>query len=327
MKYKEFKRLPGDKLPVIGFGCWSIGGEWNNIQDSESIAAIRTAIDLGITFFDTAPVYGKGHSELILGKAIKEVKRDKLFIASKCGLVWDENLHVDVNLSRRSLKDEIDRSLERLGVSYLDLWQCHWPDPDTSLQETMEALAEIRDEGKIRYIGLSNYSYSDLEVADSFGVVSSFQGLYNMLEHNPSSYHNIPLTYKTKDEILPYCEKHGMMYLPYSPLFQGLLAGNFKAKENFDEHDKRAENPKLLGDSLAYLLRVVDDLKDFARKIDKPLAQLAINWLVNQPSVGPVIAGLNKKEHALSTVGALSWELTEEMEAEIDSILNTYELE
>jgi len=327
MKYKEFTRMPGEKLPVIGFGCWSIGGEWNNIEDSASIRAIHTAIDLGITFFDTAPVYGKGHSETVLGKAIKGQNRTELFIASKCGLIWDESGEVTVDLSRGSLLKEIDRTLTRLGTDYIDLWQCHWPDTDTHLEDTIAAMEEIANMGKIRYIGLSNYSLSDLTLADQHGSVASFQGLYNLLEHNPSSYHNIPLSYKAQEEILPYCEKNGQMYLPYSPLFQGLLTGSFQASGNFDEQDKRAENPKLLGDSLAYLLKIVEDLKTFAGDIQKPLAQVAINWLINQPAVGPVIAGLDKKEHAESTVGALEWELTPEMEEEITRILSAYELE
>lgn len=327
MKYKKFSRLNNEKLPVIGFGCWSIGGEWNNIEDSESIRAIHTAIDLGANFFDTAPVYGKGHSETVLGKALKGKDRSEFFIASKCGLVWGEDLHVDVDLSRESLLKEIDRSLTRLGVDYLDVWQCHWPDKDTDLKETIEAMEEIKAMGKIRFIGLSNYSLEQLKYADSFGEVASFQGLYNLLEQNPESYHNIPLDYRAKDEILPYCREHGMMYLPYSPLFQGLLTGSFKAKGNFDENDKRSENPKLLGNTLKTYLEIVDELKVFARSIDKPLSQVAINWLVNQKEVGPIIAGLDHEKYARDTVASLDWELTSEMQTVMDGILGKYDLD
>ena len=327
MKYKTFSSLDNDKLPVIGFGCWSIGGEWNNIEDKQSIKAIHAALDLGVNFFDTAPVYGKGHSETIVGRALKGKDRESFFIASKCGLVWDENMHVDVNLSRDSLIKEIDRSLNRLGVDYIDVWQCHWPDVNIDLKETIEAMEEIKQMGKIRHIGLSNYSTENLKLANSYGKVASFQGLYNMLEHNPSSYHNIPLTYKAKDDILPYCEAHGMMFLPYSPLFQGLLTGSFKASGNFDKHDKRSENPKLSGESLKQFLAIVEELKIFASSIEKPLSQIAVNWLVNQKAIGPVIAGLDNEVYAKDTVASLNWELTPNMQKEIDSILNKYNLD
>ncbi|UII80337.1 aldo/keto reductase [Flagellimonas sp. CMM7] len=327
MKYKKYTRLNNEALPAIGFGCWSIGGEWNNIEDSKSIRAIHTALDLGVNFFDTAPVYGKGHSETVLGKALKGSDRSKLFIASKCGLVWGEDLHVDVNLTRESLLKEIDRSLTRLGVDYLDVWQCHWPDKDTDLKETIEAMEEIKEMGKIRYIGLSNYSLEQLKYADSCGEVASFQGLYNMFEHNPDTYHGIPLTYKTKDEILPYCRENGLMYLPYSPLFQGLLTGSFKAEGNFDENDKRSENPKLLGETLLSYLKIVDDLKVFAKEIDRPLSQITINWLVAQKEVGPIIAGLDHEKYAKDTVASLEWELTAEMQQQIAEILGKYDLD
>lgn len=327
MKYKSFPKFNNEPLPVIGFGCWSIGGEWNNIEDEASIRAIQTAIDLGINFFDTAPVYGLGHSETVLGKAIKGYDRSKLLIASKCGLVWDDNNKVEVVLTRKSLHAEIDRILTRLGIDYLDLWQCHWPDKDTDLRETMEALEEIKQMGKIRSIGLSNYSLQDLKQANTVGEVASFQGLYNMLEHNPSTYHNIPLDYKTKEEILPYCEANGMFYLPYSPLMQGVLTGFFKPSGNFDENDKRTENPRLQGASLKMYLQVVEALKVFAEKIEKPLAQIALNWLVNQPAIGPVIAGLDKKEYAESALEATQWTLTTEMEGEIKNILEQYPLD
>jgi len=327
MKFKKFKMLNNEVLPAIGFGCWSIGGEWSNINDSESIRAIHKALELGVNFFDTAPVYGKGHSETILGEALKNKDRSDFLIASKCGLVWDNDLKVDVNLSRKSLQKEIDRSLKRLGVDYLDVWQCHWPDKNTDLKETIEAMEEIKEIGKIRFIGLSNYSLEQLKYANTCGEIATFQGLYNMLEHNPKSYHNIPLDYRTKDEILPYCREKGIMYLPYSPLFQGLLTGTFKMKGNFDADDIRSENPKLLGDTLKKYLKIVEELKIFALSIEKPLSQVAINWLVNQKEIGPIIASLDREKYAKDTVEALKWELTQEMNIQIKNILNTNDLE
>ncbi|KII77120.1 aldo/keto reductase [Vibrio renipiscarius] len=295
MKFKQIKDM---NASAVGFGCWAIGGTWNNVTDDESIRAIKTAIDTGINFFDVAPVYGKGHAETVLGQALKTEKRESIIIATKCGLPWsqDERRKTRKDLTKASIFKEIDDSLTRLQTDYIDLYQVHWPDPNTPISETADALAELKKQGKIRHVGVSNYSL-DMTREMMAGVeVATFQGLYNLLEQNPEHYHNIPLQYRTREEALPFCKAHDMKYLPYSPLMQGLLTGTLMRSGNWDENDDRRNNPKLNGEAFEPYFNCVEELKVLAKEANIPLAHLAIHWLVAQDEVGPVIAGAYTQE-------------------------------
>jgi aryl-alcohol dehydrogenase-like predicted oxidoreductase len=324
MKIKKVAMMD-ETFSVVGVGCWAIGGDWNNITDQSSIEAVQRAVDLGINLFDVAPVYGFGHAEEVLGKALKG-GRQKVLIASKCGLLWDEQKNVTNNLTAKSVLREIDDSLRRLDTDYIDIYQLHWPDPNTPIEETMEALDSIKESGKIRYIGVSNFSVELTKQAMQVGTVVSHQGLYNMLERNPESYHEIPLTYRTQEEILPFCQEHGLAFFPYSPLFQGLLAGTFKISGNFDDNDMRASNPKLKGDRLQVYLEMVEKLKVFAQEIGKPLSQIAINWLIKQDAVTSVLCGVRNIQHVEGNVASVEWELTDEIMTQIEKILAPYQL-
>ena len=321
------KRVPliDDELSAIGFGCWALGGSdiWNKTDDRESVETVHRAISLGINFFDVAPVYGFGHAEEILAKAVAG-QRDRVLIASKCGLVWDDRQRITNNLTAENIFQEIDQSLRRLDTDYIDLYQAHWPDPNTPIEETMDALERVKTSGKIRYIGVSNFSLELLSRAMELTTVVSHQGLYNLLEHNPTSYHNIPLEYRTRAEILPFCQKHGLAFLPYSPLFQGLLTGTFTEAGNFDENDVRASNPKLVGQPYQTHFEIVQQLAGFAREIGRPLSQLAMNWLINQESVTSIIAGAQNVRQLEENVASLSWELTADMVTRISEILAPY---
>ncbi len=323
----KMKKVPAisEEYSAIGFGCWAISGSdvWNNTTDHDSIEAIHAALDLGVNFFDVAPVYGLGHAETVLGQAL-EGKRDQVYIASKCGLVWDAQKNVTVNLTRNSLFQEIDASLQRLQTDHIDIYQMHWPDPQTPIQETMEALVDIQNTGKIRYIGVSNFSLALTQEAMKYGEVVSYQGLYNLLEQNPTTYHAIDLDYRTQDEILPLCRDKGLAYLPYSPLFQGLLTGSFSQSNNFDDNDVRSENPKLSGPRLGQYLEIVKQLKTFAQSIDKPLTQIALNWLIAEEAIPTVICGAQNPSHVEQNVASTTWELTNDMIAEIDQIVAPY---
>jgi aryl-alcohol dehydrogenase-like predicted oxidoreductase len=246
-------------------------------------------------------------------------------IASKCGLVWDEAKNVTVNLAPKSLFQEIDQSLKRLDTDYIDIYQMHWPDPDTLIDESMDALMEIKKSGKIRYIGVSNFSLELTKAAASAGEIVSHQGLYNMLERNPKSYHNIPLTYQVEKEILPYCHEKGMAFWPYSPLFQGLLTGKFKSSGNFDNQDVRSENPKLSGETFQVYFEMVEKLKTLASEYGKPLTQVAINWLIEQPAVTSVICGAQNVDHIEENVASVEWDLTSDMMSQIEKILSPYQ--
>lgn len=325
MKFKKVAAMPNMEFSAVGFGCWAVGGSdiWNNSSDKNSIDAVQRAVDLGINFFDVAPVYGFGHAETILGQALKG-RRQQVLIATKCGLIWDDQKRITNNLTANSIYQEIDDSLRRLNTDYVDIYQLHWPDPNTPIEETMEALERIKQAGKIRHIGVSNFSVELTQRAMAAGTVVSYQGLYNLLERNADSYHNIPLTYRVQDEILPFCGEHGLAFFPYSPLFQGLLTDNFKASDNFDENDVRSANPKLSGDAFKTYFDISEKLRAFAREIGKPLNQIAINWLINQPAVTSVICGAQIIEHVEQNVGSVSWDLTISMMERIEEILAPY---
>lgn len=317
----RFKTVPmiEEPLSVIGFGTWASGGDWEGAEDDASVETIRRAVDLGINFFDVAPVYGLGHAERILGRALTG-RREEVLIATKCGLVWDQQNRVTNDASAASLPTQVEESLRRLGTDVIDLLQIHWPDPSTPIAETMGALVRLRDDGKIRYIGVSNFSLDQTREAMAHGPVASFQGLYNLLEHNPTHYHEIPLDYRVADEILPFCARHGLAFLPYSPLFQGLLTDEFDP-QGLDDGDVRTGNPHLRGERLARYLTLRDALLTLAQRLGRPLSQLAINWLVEQPAVTSVIAGAIRPEQVEQNVGSLDWTLTSEIQREIDAIL------
>ncbi|HHW03318.1 MAG TPA: aldo/keto reductase [Thermoanaerobacterales bacterium] len=310
---------------VIGFGCWVISGSsfWTGTDDESSIRAIQAAFDMEINFFDVAPVYGFGHAEELLGRALKG-KRDKVIIASKCGLVWDDQKRITNLLSKQSILREIDDSLRRLGTDYIDIYQMHWPDYETPIEETMDALNQIKEAGKIRYIGASNFPIRLLNEARKYGQIVSHQCLYNMIDRNADFYHNIPLYYKTEEEIIPDCKEHNMAFIPYSPLCQGLLAGTFKPGKNFDEKDVRNANPELKGEKLAENLKLVEELKKVAEKIGRPLSQIALNWLIKNETVTTIIAGATKIAHIKDNVDSAGWELDDETYNEINALLDKY---
>ncbi|MEM4523355.1 MAG: aldo/keto reductase [Nitrososphaeria archaeon] len=319
MKYRSTSKFPVS-VSVIGLGCWELSGPgfWKNSNDEDSIKVVHRALSLGINFFDVAPVYGFGHAEELLGRALKGFPRDKVIIATKCGLIWDESRRIKRCLRKESIFSEIEASLRRLRTDYVDLYQLHWPDPNTPIEETMEAMLILKDQGKIRYIGLSNFSVDTAERLLPY--ISSMQGLYNLFERNAKSYHNIPLEYRTEREVLPFCKRHGLAFFPYSPLMQGVLTGKLTAKDKFD--DVRSSNPKLMGEKYLKLLYATEKLLEVAKRIDKPLSQLSLNWLIKHEEITSVIVGASKPEEVEENVGTVEWELDENTYQEIETILS-----
>lgn len=323
MLYKKVEKIK-EEIAVIGVGCWNFGGQWDNSDEENSIKIVHTAIDNGINLFDVAPVYGFGKAETVLGKALKGSKRSKVLIATKCGLIWNEKHETTNNLSKESILKEIDDSLRRLQTDYVDIYQLHWPDHNTPIEETVSVLEEIKKTGKIRYIGLSNFSQKDVKTFMSMIEINSQQALYNMLERNTNSYHNIPLEYKTEDEVLPTVRKYQQAFFPYSPLFQGLLTGKFKANGNFSEKDIRNENPKLRGELYKKYYEGVAALENFANKIERPLNEIALNWLRQKNEVTSIIAGASSIAQLEKNIRSTMWDLTEEELNEIEIIIEPY---
>lgn len=318
MIYKNPRKIE-EPMSVIGIGCWNFGGDWEGSNDASTEQIVLSALDAGINVFDIAPVYGFTHSEIILGKIMKKYDlRDRIFIASKCGLRWDENRKTRNDLSYKNILEEIDESLMRLQTDRVDLYQLHWPDPKTPIEETVEALKEIKKAGKIRYIGLSNFSQADVTKFEELIEINGQQSLYNMLERNTDSYHNINLEYKTEDEVLPHVKKEGQAFFPYSPLFQGLLTSGLR---KFGAKDIRNENPKFSQPLFAKYEDIANQLRKLADECGHPLNELAINWLRQKEEVTTIIAGVSSVAQLQQNLSSLTWDITTDLFAEIDKII------
>lgn len=239
-------------------------------------------------------------------------------------MIWDDKHHSVNNLSKKSLLWEIDRSLTRLQTDHIDIYQMHWPDPNTPLEETADALNEMKKAGKIRYVGLSNFSQKDMEKMMTYIGVDTQQGLYNMLERNTTSYHNIPLDYRTEDEMLPNVLKYGQAFFPYSPMFQGLLAGKFNKGITFSEKDIRRENPKLSGPDFEIYREAAVELEKVAKKYNRPMNEIAENWLRQNPAVTSIIGGLSSVEQLKENLHCLTWEIDDEMRSDIERIIEPF---
>ena len=305
MQYRKLGKN-GPQISVIGFGSWATGGDWGGQDDQLSADSVRAALDAGVTFFDTAPIYGKGHSEEVIGKALKG-DRSKVVLATKCGMVWDENKKVSKNGSYNSILREAEQSLRRLGTDYIDLYQMHWPDQDTPAEETMRAMERLVQEGKVRYVGVSNYSIPLLEESLAVRHVDSLQPPYSILR---------PAVEK---EILPYCLEKGIGVVSYSALTSGLLSGNYTYDTKFSESDWRSRNKAHTVDLKSNVDRA-EKLKVIANQLSITLPQLAVAYILMNPAITSSIVGVRKPNHILSVLPAIDVKLEETILAEIRAI-------
>ena len=326
MQYKTVAAMPDIRFSAIGFGSWSLGSGsgWSGSSNADSIATVHRAMDCGITFFDTAPVYGFGGSETLLGEALQG-RRDEITLASKCGLLWDQTRTTRRDLSAAAVRKDVETSLQRLKTDHLDLLQLHWPDHDTPLEETAGALEDLLKTGKVRYLGVTNFSVADTARLAEMVPISAYQGLYNALERNPDSYHNIELEYRTEDEILPMCLEKGLAFLPYSPLFQGLLTDDFPTTEGFAADDVRAANPKLNGENLALHRKAREELKAVADRAGLSLTHLALSWLSNNPAITSIICGAQRPSQIEDNAAAGDIVLTEAVREDIAAVLDRFD--
>lgn len=321
MLYRKVNRMGDLKFSLLGFGCWSLGSSsgWSSSSDSLSTRALELAIDNGVTLFDTAPVYGFGSSETLLGKVIKG-KRDGLIIASKCGLVWDDANNITNDLTQKSVLNELDNSLRRLDIDYIDIYQLHWPDNQVNIDDLENTIQKLLDTKKIKYIGLSNFSLNDCKILSKNKNVVSYQGLYNLFEPNEQNYHGIELDYKMKDEILPFCRDNGMSVFPYSPLMQGILTDDFNASD-IGKDDVRNSNPKFSNkDSIKVYLDKRDKLIEYGKSIDMSLLEIAYGWLSYQNEITSIISGATKEEQVIKNIKACATILKEQYYNEIEKI-------
>jgi aryl-alcohol dehydrogenase-like predicted oxidoreductase len=323
----EKRKLGNSDMAVspIGLGCWVMSGSraWEGTSDEENIRLIDKAIDLGVNFIDTAPVYGRGHSESIIGKAIKG-KREKVYIATKCGVhIAEGDTFAYRHFSRKNVLNELDNSLKRIGSDYIDLYQIHWPDLQRPAEDIMETMNYIQSTGRIRYIGICNCPLALLDELASYGEITAGQYLYNMIDKNSAQFNGIHLLYRTEKEIWPYCVEKNIGGIPYMPLCQGLLTGAYDENTVFSPTDIRSKNPNLKGDKLKKNLKKVDAIRKIAQEMGKPLPQVAINWVSKNPAVTTVIAGSTTVEYLLDNIEAVSWVMDDSVYEKINEILDS----
>ncbi len=296
----------------IALGTWAIGGwMWGGSDEPESIATIRKALDIGINIIDTAPVYGFGHSESIVGKALKGyADRDKLAIATKAGLEWDEKGRIRRNSSKERIMKEIDDSLRRLQTEYIDIYQVHWPDTSVAFEETAETLLKLKDQGKIRLIGVSNYSPEQMEEFKKAAPLNTNQPPYNLFEREAG------------ESILPYMKKNNIACLAYGALCRGLLSGRMSKDRAFVGDDLRKTDPKFKEPAFSQYLNTVDKLKLFAKeKYSREVIHLAIRWILDR-GCETALWGARKPEQFDAVEGVEGWVLNADDMRAIDGILH-----
>ena len=300
----------GPTTSRIGLGTWAIGGwMWGGTDEAQSIATIRSAVERGITLIDTAPAYGFGRSEEIVGKALAEGSlRDKVQIATKVGLAWkDGKVFRDSRPAR--IRKEIEDSLRRLRTDYIDLYQVHWPDLETPIAETARTLADLRRQGKIRAIGVSNYSPAQMDAFRAVASLDAVQPPYNLFER------------EIDGDVLPYAKHTGLTVLSYGALCRGLLSGRMTADTKFDGDDLRKVDPKFQGQRFRQYLAAVDQLKKLAQeRFGKSVLALAVRWVLDQ---GPTIAlwGARNPSQMDPIAEIDGWHIDAATKREIDAIL------
>ena len=303
------------KLTTVGLGTWAMGGPWQfgwgPQNDDEAVAAIIKALETGINWIDTAPAYGLGHSEELIGKALKQIGKTPI-IATKCGILWNEKKEKVCCLKRKSIRDECHASLKRLGVEVIDLYQMHWPSPDEDVEEAWEEMAKFVKEGKVRYLGVSNFNVEQIKRAAKIHPVASLQPPYSMLHR------------EFENELLGYCAENKIGVVAYSPMQRGLLTGKFSQERlaglPIDDHRRR--NPDFHDPQFTATLELVEHLKKIAERNRRTCAQLAISWVLRLPEITAAIVGARKPQQIEETAPASDWNLSKEDIGEIEKLLD-----
>jgi aryl-alcohol dehydrogenase-like predicted oxidoreductase len=304
------------QLTAIGFGAWAIGGanwefSWGPQDDSESVAAIHRALDLGVNWIDTAAIYGLGHSEEVVGRAIGSYSGPKPLVFTKCSMRWHADRSIYRSLKADSLAEELEGSLRRLGVETIDLYQIHWPNPDDELEEGWEALARLREQGKIRWIGVSNFSIEQMKRAQKIAPIASLQPPYSMLRRGIEA------------EILPFVQANGIGVINYSPMLSGLLAGTMTAERiaNLAAEDWRRKNVEFSEPRLSRNLRLVELLREIGSGHGVSPGVVAVAWTLHHPAVTAAIVGGRSGKQVEGLAPALTFRLSGEDYERINAFL------
>lgn len=315
---------------VIGLGTWGIGGwMWGGVDQAEAVNAIHAAIDHGINLIDTAPIYGFGLSERIVGQAIHD-RRDKVILATKCGMVTNttqgdlkfrsdvtgpsEHGHIGIYiyLHPDSIRKEIEASLARCQTDYIDLYQTHWQDSTTEIEDTMETLVKLKEEGKIRAIGVCNASAEQMRSYEAVGQLDSDQEKYSMLDRD------------IEDDQLPHCRENHIGVLAYSPLAKGLLTGKIDPDHDFDDADQRSEDPRFSPANRRRVNEMLQQMRPIAQEHRISLPQLVIAWTAHQPGLTHVLCGSRTADHVKENARAGDVELTDSQLRQMDSFVDQF---
>jgi len=307
----ETTTIAGVEVSRIGLGTWAIGGlEWGAVPDDVAVATCLTAVERGINLIDTAPIYGHGHSEEIVGKAMRaHGRREAFFIATKAGLEWNEH-GVFANSTAARLRRELEDSRRRLGTDYIDLYQVHWPDTRTPIAEVAALMGEFQREGKVLALGVSNFSVAQTEEFRSVAALASNQLPYNLFER------------QIDEAILPWCAANGVAVLTWSTLCRSLLAGRVTRGMSFDAKDIRSVDPKFQEPRFSQYMTAVERLAALARdRYGKTVLELAVRWALDRRGVSVALWGAKRPQQLDAVAGVLGWKLDASAMAEIDRIV------
>jgi aryl-alcohol dehydrogenase-like predicted oxidoreductase len=302
----------GLQVTRVAFGTWQLGGDWGDYDERQAIDAIRRARALGVNLFDTAQAYGFGVAERLLGEALHDelrAHREEIVLATKGGLRMDAERGLVRDCSPAWLRQGVEGSLRNLGVERIDLYQVHWPDPNTPFAQTGEALDELREAGKIAHIGVSNFSAEQMAELERFCPVEAVQPPYHLFRR------------EIERDVLPYAREHDIGVLVYGPLAHGLLTGAMDADTTFAKDDWRSGSDLFVGEAFARNLQTVAELQSFARARECSVSRLAIAWTLANPAVEVAIVGARSPGHIEDSLGALDLELSEREMGEIDAIM------
>ena len=310
----DFTSIAGKTVSRIGLGTWAIGGlDWGAVPDADAVSTILDALDRGINLIDTAPIYGHGRAEELIGRAMREHgRRDAFYVATKFGLDWDlpgrPGVFADSTPAR--LRRELEDSLRRLGTDHIDLYQVHWPDTLVPVEETAGLLSDFQREGKVCALGVSNFSVAQMQTFRSVAPLASNQPPYNLFERDIDA------------EILPWCERNQVAVLTYSSLCRSLLGGRLTRGMTFPQGDIRTADPKFQEPRFTQYLNAVDRLKDFAQaRYGKSVLELAARWVLDRPGVTVALWGARRPEQLDAVGGVVGWKLDAAAMAEIDRIV------
>jgi len=315
MKTNKLGNSDFDITP-IGIGTWAIGGlgyqySWGPQDDQDSIKAIHRGLELGINWIDTAAGYGLGHAERIISQALEEWQGSRPYVFTKCGLRWDEEGNISTVLTPESLRQECEDSLQRLGVDVIDLYQIHWP---TDVQEENDAgwetMSALQKEGKVRWIGVSNFSVEQMKHAQAIAPITSLQPPYSLLRR------------EIEEEILPFCQQEGIGVIGYSPMYSGLLTGKMTREraDNLPDNDWRGKDPEFLEPKLSKNLALVDFLKEIGARQGRSAGEVAIAWTLVQPAVTGAIVGVRSPAQVDGIINAVDIELSQEELARLEEL-------